>query len=158
MMRYSIGLATYQDNADHYIILIQKQKPDWQKGKLNFVGGKIEEGETPLECVAREFYEETGILTDEDDWLYLGRMFRQDDFECFVYKIHDANGRKNLHLVNTTTEEQIIVLPLEEFLNGDYPLMSNLKYFYEFGNSLDFAEYECSFDIEYPPSERKDLS
>jgi len=29
------------------VVLIEKQKPEWQKGKYNAVGGKIEDGETP---------------------------------------------------------------------------------------------------------------
>lgn len=44
------------------VILIEKQKPQWQKGFLNGVGGHIEQGETPIEAMAREFREETGIL------------------------------------------------------------------------------------------------
>lgn len=41
-----------------YVALIRKSHPDWQEGKLNGLGGKVEEGETPEECVAREFHEE----------------------------------------------------------------------------------------------------
>jgi 8-oxo-dGTP pyrophosphatase MutT (NUDIX family) len=29
------------------VLLIEKQKPAWQRGKLNGVGGKIEPGENP---------------------------------------------------------------------------------------------------------------
>lgn len=31
----------------NYVALIRKNKPDWQKGKLNGIGGKVEAGETP---------------------------------------------------------------------------------------------------------------
>lgn len=40
------------------VLLVEKQKPDWQKGRFNGVGGKIEPGETPVEAMAREFREE----------------------------------------------------------------------------------------------------
>jgi len=43
------------------VVLIEKQRPEWQKGKLNGVGGKIEIGETPRDVMQREFQEETGI-------------------------------------------------------------------------------------------------
>jgi 8-oxo-dGTP diphosphatase len=46
------------------VVLIEKQKPDWQKGRLNGVGGKIEPGETPFEAMTREFEEETGVRVE----------------------------------------------------------------------------------------------
>lgn len=48
------------DAARENVALIEKQKPDWQKGKLNGIGGKIEEGESPVQAMVREFEEETG--------------------------------------------------------------------------------------------------
>lgn len=44
----------------HEVVLIRKNRPDWQKGQLNGVGGRVEEGETPAEAMVREFSEETG--------------------------------------------------------------------------------------------------
>lgn len=56
------------------VVLIEKQKPAWQAGKLNGVGGKIEEGETPLAAMQREFEEETGAVVP--DWT----LFRVERF------------------------------------------------------------------------------
>ncbi len=44
--------------------LIEKQKPEWQKGCLNGIGGKIEEGESPMEAAIRELKEESGLEVD----------------------------------------------------------------------------------------------
>lgn len=45
------------------VALIEKQKPNWQRGKLNAIGGKIEldADEFPMEAMGREFAEETGL-------------------------------------------------------------------------------------------------
>lgn len=43
------------------VLLIQKQKPAWQKNKLNGLGGKVEVGESRLDAMIREFTEEAGI-------------------------------------------------------------------------------------------------
>lgn len=43
------------------VVLIRKNRPAWQAGRLNGVGGKVEPGETPLAAMVREFWEETGI-------------------------------------------------------------------------------------------------
>lgn len=41
-------------------LLILKERPAWQKGRLNLPGGKMEAGETPVETAIRELKEETG--------------------------------------------------------------------------------------------------
>lgn len=38
-----------------------KKKNDMHEGKWNGLGGKLEMGETPEECVIREVYEESGL-------------------------------------------------------------------------------------------------
>lgn len=43
------------------VVLIRKNRPAWQAGKLNGVGGKVEEGESPITAMRREFEEETGV-------------------------------------------------------------------------------------------------
>lgn len=57
LMKYVIGFMV----KDACVLLIRKNKPEWQKGKLNGVGGKIEEGEKPIDAMVREFREETGM-------------------------------------------------------------------------------------------------
>lgn len=56
-------------NKDKDRILFCKRMNDPYQGLFNFVGGKIEEGEEPLQAAYRELYEETGI-TDKDIRLY----------------------------------------------------------------------------------------
>jgi 8-oxo-dGTP diphosphatase len=63
------------------VLLIEKNHPAWQKGRLNGLGGKIESGETPLQAMIREFQEEAGakvtswrqfcIMTGDSYELYL---------------------------------------------------------------------------------------
>jgi len=49
-----------------HVLLIRKVKPEWQKGRLNGIGGKVEQGETFEDAMHREFMEETGL--DIPDW------------------------------------------------------------------------------------------
>jgi 8-oxo-dGTP pyrophosphatase MutT (NUDIX family) len=46
--------------------LVRKQRPAWQYGLLNGIGGKQEDGETPEEGMAREWREETG--DEQSEW------------------------------------------------------------------------------------------
>ena len=70
MKEYVLGFAF--DARLSTVLLIQKTKPEWQCGKLNGVGGKIEEGETPLQAMEREFEEETRFKGF--DWIPFGEM------------------------------------------------------------------------------------
>lgn len=65
MIEYASGIMF---GFGHSICLIHKTKPEWQRGKLNFPGGKIELNESPILAVQREFHEETGYYTNEQDW------------------------------------------------------------------------------------------
>ena len=46
------------------ILLIEKNRPEWQAGRINFPGGSIEEGETPEQAAVRELKEESGLIAD----------------------------------------------------------------------------------------------
>lgn len=47
--------------SDSGVLLVRKNHPSWQAGRLNGIGGRAEKGETPLDCAIREFTEETGV-------------------------------------------------------------------------------------------------
>jgi len=61
-----VGFAFSHDMTG--LLLIRKQKPASQAGKLNGVGGKLELGEQPIDAMVREFHEETGLQTSPGDW------------------------------------------------------------------------------------------
>lgn len=54
--------------AANSVTLILKNRPAWQKNRLNGVGGKIEPGETPLAAMVREWREETGHGSEPEEW------------------------------------------------------------------------------------------
>lgn len=60
MLKYTLCLIRCKDEI---LLLNRVKKP--QMGMWNGVGGKIEFGETPLESVVRETFEETGIQLKE---------------------------------------------------------------------------------------------
>jgi 8-oxo-dGTP pyrophosphatase MutT (NUDIX family) len=76
MKRYTIG-ALFSPDLER-VLLLQKQRPDWQKGRFNFPGGKLELGESVSECIAREFEEETGAVIPATSWHHIGRIENSD--------------------------------------------------------------------------------
>lgn len=57
MTEYVLGYAEFDDR----VIFIEKQKPEWQKGRLNLPGGHIEPNESWRSALSREFEEEIGV-------------------------------------------------------------------------------------------------
>jgi len=62
---YVCGFLFKGENADR-VVLIRKNKPEWQAGNLNGVGGKVEPAELALDAMKREFKKETGA--NFHDW------------------------------------------------------------------------------------------
>lgn len=91
---YVVGIAVDPDRTHGLFVL--KNRPTWQAGFFNGVGGKIEVDESPAEAMVREFFEETKIRTDftddedEPTWRYVGRRFReaQEPFQDGSYELH----------------------------------------------------------------------
>lgn len=52
------------------VLLVHKTKPAWQAGKLNGPGGKVEPGESFLDCMVRECTEETCLTIAAEDWAH----------------------------------------------------------------------------------------
>ena len=113
MIQYVCGF--YFDHTFQQVVLIWKNKPAWQKGKLNGVGGKIEEGELTYEAMRREFKEETGV--DHEKWHHLITL-TGDDWRVFFYC---AIGKvKEFEYVQTMEEEEVAKIPVDRLDDFDY--------------------------------------
>lgn len=86
------------------VVLIRKNRPEWQAGLLNGVGGKIEPGETVLEAMAREFVEETGVSIES--WEPFARLKWE---EGIVHFLRYFATPETLCACSTITDESIEV-------------------------------------------------
>ena len=79
---YTIGIV-FSHNLK-CVFLLRKNRPDWQAGKLNGIGGHIEEGEEPLNAMRREALEETGY---KGIWIPFGVFHgdRPDPYRCHLF-------------------------------------------------------------------------
>jgi 8-oxo-dGTP diphosphatase len=78
MKRYVCSFLFSPDRTR--VLLIRKNRPTWQAGRLNGVGGKIEPGETPVQAARREFREETGLDLPEPSFAHVLTLGGPDDF------------------------------------------------------------------------------
>lgn len=104
------------------VLLIEKAKPAWQAGKMNGIGGKIEETDhCPACAMAREFNEETGLVLAAAQWekfaILSGPGFKVHFFRTWGAKIDQAKSM---------TDEPVRVVPVEEAGYG-VPAITNLR-------------------------------
>lgn len=71
---YCLGFIFNEDETK--VLMLKKNKPDWQLGMLNGIGGKRELFDGSMEgSMVRECTEETKIITTEEDWYFIGNMY-----------------------------------------------------------------------------------
>ena len=80
MIEYVAGFAF--DGGE--VALVRKSRPHWQEGKLNGVGGKVEDGETPLNAMRREWEEEAGFAHSE--WTHFCTLTDLDGWKVYFYR------------------------------------------------------------------------
>lgn len=100
MKRYTVGFVF--DSTMENVLLIHKTHPEWQKGKINGPGGKLEENETPHACVAREIQEETTLSIPPEKWTLVAEIENDQRVVQFFGAIH--HGKKED--ARTSTEEK----------------------------------------------------
>lgn len=155
--RYVCGFAFHGGGTVRpRVVLIRKVKPDWQAGKLNGVGGKIEPGETSKTAMAREFHEETGVLTLPLEWDVFAKMHFPKAEVTFLRYFGDAAAVAQTMTVysadlNRPIREAIehrLVRGIDEIPDG--AIMPNLRWaipmaFHDEGGrglvSIDYAEH-----------------
>ena len=100
------------------VLLIEKRRPEWQAGKYNGLGGKIENGESSLEAMEREFKEEAGL--DKLQWTEFAHMTGPGWRVFCFYATGDVNAAV------PQTDEPLVVISTRYF--RDHPVIPNLHW------------------------------
>ena len=109
MKAYVLGFAFSPDTKR--VALIRKNRPTWQAGKLNGIGGHLEANEQPHVAMVREFEEETGATVlgwkhflDIKGWA----IMQEWRVTCFMCRTHKLDELK------TNTDEEVGIYDVEK--------------------------------------------
>lgn len=132
--KYVVGFLIHKNG---WVLLLQKTHPDYLAGKWNGVGGKIEEGESSLEAMRREFKEEAGL--DFSAWDLFARLHtNRADIDCFVgYYDGDTND------IKTMTDEPVQWF-VEHFID-QLDLVPNVKWLLPMTKDVSSRVYDVQF-------------
>ncbi len=103
------------------VVLIKKNNPEWQRGFFNGVGGKIEQGESPEQAIVREFEEETGVKTLENEWNLFAILIKESEYKVYFFT---AFTDKMLN-AKTVEKEEVGIYDVD---NLPTKMLSNLKW------------------------------
>lgn len=119
MISYVLGFAFSRDRQN--VILIEKQKPEWQAGLLNGVGGKIEQfDETPTDAMVRQFEEETGVNIPSFGWDHYSTMLQRS---CKIYCFRSFTDY--VAGCETKTAEEIIAIAVKKI--SEWPVVPSIR-------------------------------
>ena len=147
-MKRCSAVAVFSQDLER-VCLIHKLRPDWQAGKANFPGGKVDRSdakpsmwngkhdrvklyldeadfnEIHLRCAARELAEETSLTVDAAALkLFCTLRFRRvedgEDAECRFFAVAlPCRGRDLDSFVKTTTDERVFCEWSDSVLYGE---------------------------------------
>ncbi len=119
MKQYNLGFVFTSDYSS--VLLVHKNRPDWQVGKLNGLGGKNEPNETSLEGMVRELEEESGLHIAAPDWVTVGAMSAGE----WNVDVFTAVWTGDTAEAQTLTDEQIEWIPTNALPDN---VMVNLRW------------------------------
>ena len=149
---YVVGFL-FSSNRES-VVLIRKNRPNWQAGCLNGIGGKIEPGESPEAAMRREFEEEAGVSLPSREWLDTWEpfatisgpektpgeiSFRVHYFRCF------SDAILNLESCTDEPVATFDVLALFTYFIA-YRTVTNLRWLIQMALSMD-TERARAFEI-----------
>lgn len=146
MQEYVLGFAFTPPNnkGEFKVALVEKLKPDWQRGKLNGIGGKVESHETANMAMPREFQEETGVYIP--NWEYVGKMSGDKSWTVYVYTTTHPDVEK------VTTKEQERILLVDPIKDAGYIYekgISNVPWLIHSCLDVDYLIGRCFLDVRY---------
>lgn len=118
MKEYTVGFAFNKDLTQ--VALIRKNRPAWQAGKLNGIGGKVESWENFTEAQVREFHEETGVLIPLDQWKKFCTL-TGEEFTILCY-----HCQVDLERLKSVTDESIEIIEVSSITNDRVDVIGNL--------------------------------
>lgn len=76
MVTHKLATLAYLIHNQEVLLLYRNKKAnDFHAGKFIGIGGRLEPGETPLECMLRELREETGYTLTANEIMFRGYIY-----------------------------------------------------------------------------------
>lgn len=132
MKKVTAALLFHQNK----LLISRRHKDDILAGKWEFPGGKVDNGETPQQCLAREMWEEFRIEVIVGDFFASSRYtYPHGEFDLLAYFVTWQSGDLSPIVHDLIAWVSIEDLPHYDFLPADIPIVEKLIRHYSKHNS-----------------------
>jgi 8-oxo-dGTP diphosphatase len=140
IQQYVVGFVFSPDHTK--VLLIQKNRPAWQRNHYNGIGGKIEEGEEPIEAMVRECNEESGLYIQPMNWKHFAVIVSEER----MYRVHCFSTVSAIYEdFENKTDEEIAIIDVTALWST--PVIPNLRWLIPFALDHDIAGPTIFHDI-----------
>lgn len=109
---YVVGLV-FSDDLSHVVLLRKRRSaPEHLAGRLSGPGGRVEDGEYPLQAMVREFHEETGVRAHGPLWRTVCVHHRTEHGVAVTLYVYALRSSWVVRNVRTVTDEVVAVHPV----------------------------------------------
>lgn len=151
-----LGTLCYIENEGKTLMLHRiKKENDIHEGHWIGLGGKIENGESPEECIIREVQEESGLVINNPKLrgiLTFPKFDGYDDWYVFLYTAVEYKGElieSEEGILKWVDNDKLSSLPMSE---GDYLFLNWLKKYHMFSAKFIYENkrlMDYSFTVNY---------
>ena len=114
------------ENDDNFLIG-RRAKNEKSSGMWEFPGGKLEEGESPKECIKRELKEELNIDAEIGELFFSYTYnYTHVSYELYFFKVNSYFGEPVKSVHDKLKWEKLKNFYKYDFLAGDGPLIDKL--------------------------------
>lgn len=120
MIDYVVGFMFSEDKK--HVALMKKNRPKWQVGKINALGGKVEDYDNDVHvAISREFEEESGIASSPNDWTEFCVL--ENPGLCHVHFLFTFND--DVYNAKTMEDEEVSIYEVDNLPDN---VIFNLKW------------------------------
>ncbi|UCG04311.1 MAG: 8-oxo-dGTP diphosphatase [Candidatus Heimdallarchaeota archaeon] len=156
MVKHKLATLAYIVCNDEVLLLFRNKKDkDFHEGKYIGIGGRLEPGETPIECIIRELEEETGYSLKPEEIEFRGYIYFDEinrdkinedlpafNWLVFLYYVQVANKIEFENPEGNLSWVPINKIPYEKMWDGDKIFTPKLL------NTCDVVEAKFLYDKE----------
>lgn len=124
MKQFALGFLFAPDQTGvRSVVLTMKQRPAWQAGFLNGIGGQVKEDESPEDAMKRTFSEATGAGT----WWQKWERFAIIQNEGRVVSCFRMN-RDRLPTFHQRGDETVTAWKVRSVIEGKFPTLPDIAW------------------------------